>query len=80
MSGKAAERIAVVTASARSLPDLTNSMAFGMAVVEEKMGEVSPNKVDAIREAMAQARAASSAGNYKTCEQALTRVRCLMHP
>src|SRR5271155_102280 len=53
---------------------------FGMAVVEEKMGEVSRNKVDAIREAMAQARAASSAGNYKTCEQALARVRRLMHP
>ena len=53
---------------------------FGMAVVEEKMGEISRNKVDAIREAMAQARAASSAGNYKTCEQALARVRRLMHP
>ncbi len=53
---------------------------FGMAAVEEKMGEVSPNKVDAIREAMAQAHAASSAGNYKTCEQALTRVRRLMNP
>ena len=51
---------------------------FGMAVVEEKMGEVSRNKVDAIREAMAQARAASSAGHYKTCEQALARVRSLM--
>jgi len=53
---------------------------FGMAVVEEKMGEISRNKVDAIREAMAQARAASSTGNYKTCEQALARVRSLMHP
>ena len=53
---------------------------FGMAVVEEKMGEVSTNKVDAIRAAMAQAHAASSAGNYKTCEQALARVRRLMHP
>jgi hypothetical protein len=53
---------------------------FGMAVVEEKMGEVSRNKVHAIREAMEQARAASSTGNYKTCEQALARVRRLMHP
>jgi hypothetical protein len=53
---------------------------FGMAVVEEKMGEVSTNKVDAIRAAMAQAHAASSAGNYKTCEQSLARVRRLMHP
>ena len=53
---------------------------FGMAVVEEKMGEVSTNKVDAIRAAMAQAHAASSAGNYRTCEQALVRARRLMHP
>jgi hypothetical protein len=53
---------------------------FGMALVEEKMGEVSTNKVDAIRAAMAQAHAASSAGNYKSCEQALARVRRLMHP
>jgi hypothetical protein len=29
---------------------------------------------------MAQAHAASGAGNYKTCEQALARVRRLMHP
>jgi hypothetical protein len=53
---------------------------FGIATVEEKMGEVSTNKVDAIRAAMAQAHAASSAGNYKTCEQALAQVRRLMHP
>ncbi len=53
---------------------------FGMAVVEEKMGEVSRNKVDAIRAAMAQALAASSAGKYKTCERALSRVRRLMRP
>jgi hypothetical protein len=53
---------------------------FGMAVVEEKMGEVSRNKVDAIREAMAQAHAASSASNYKICEHALARVRRLMRP
>ncbi len=44
------------------------------------MDEVSTNKVDAIREAMAQARAASSAGKYKTCEQALAHVRRLMRP
>src|SRR5271169_2679987 len=44
---------------------------FGMATVEEKMGEVSRNKVDAVRAAMAQARAASAAGKYKACEKAL---------
>jgi hypothetical protein len=51
---------------------------FGMATVEEKMGEVSRNKVDAIRDAMAQARAASAAGKYRACEKALADVRHIM--
>ena len=53
---------------------------FGMTVVEERMGEVPRDRVNAIRDAMAQARAASSAGHYKICEQALVRVRRLMRP
>jgi hypothetical protein len=48
---------------------------FGMATVEEKMGEVSRNKVDAVRDTMARARAANVAGNYKACERALADVR-----
>jgi hypothetical protein len=51
---------------------------FGMATVEEKMGEISRNKVDAVRDAMARARAASVAGNYRACETALADVRHLM--
>jgi hypothetical protein len=48
---------------------------FGMATVEEKMGELSRNKVDAVRDAMARARAANAAGNHKACEKALADVR-----
>jgi len=55
---------------------------FGMATVEERMGEVSRNKVDAIHDAMAQARAANAgantAANYRACEKALAEVRHLM--
>ena len=51
---------------------------FGIATVEERMGEVSGNKVDAVRAAMARARAASVAGNYKACERALADVRRIM--
>ncbi len=51
---------------------------FGMATVEERMGEVSRNRVDAVRDAMARARAASSAGKYKACEKALADVRRLI--
>jgi hypothetical protein len=48
---------------------------FGIATVEERMGELSRNNVDAVRDAMAQARAANAAGNRKACEKALTEVR-----
>ena len=51
---------------------------FGMATVEERMGEVSHNKVDAVHDAMARARAANAAGNYKACQKALTEVRHIM--
>src|SRR5580704_6639073 len=51
---------------------------FGMATVEAKMGEVSVNKVDAGRSAMAQARAANVAGKYRACEKALADVRRIM--
>lgn len=50
----------------------------GMAIVEEKMGELPRNKVDAVRDAMAQARAANAANNYKACEKALADVRHIM--
>jgi hypothetical protein len=51
---------------------------FGMATVEERMGEVSRNKVDAIRDAMARAHAADAAGDFKACEKALANVRHIM--
>jgi hypothetical protein len=51
---------------------------FGIAKVEERMGELKRNKVDAVRDAMAQARAANVAGNRKACEKALAEVRHLI--
>ena len=48
---------------------------FGMATVEEKMGELKRSKFDAVHDAMARARAANAAGNYRTCEKALAEVR-----
>jgi hypothetical protein len=44
-------------------------------IVEERMGEISPQMVNAIRQAMARARAADDAGDKATCEQALADVR-----
>jgi hypothetical protein len=39
------------------------------------MGEISPQTVNAIRQAMARARAADDAGDKAACEQALAGVR-----
>ena len=42
-----------------------------IGAAEERLGEVSPQTFDAVRQAMLRARAADSAGDKKTCEQAL---------
>ncbi|HEY1980972.1 MAG TPA: hypothetical protein VGH13_12880 [Xanthobacteraceae bacterium] len=51
---------------------------FGIATVEEKMGELKRSTFDAVHDAMTRARAANSAGKYKACEKALADVRRLM--
>ena len=51
-----------------------------MAAAEEKLGEVSSQTVNAVRQAMAQARAADSAGDKNACEQALADVRRAIGP
>ena len=51
-----------------------------MAAAEERLGEVSPEKVDAVRQAMSRARAADSAGDKKACEQALADAQRALGP
>jgi|SRR4051812_5099809 hypothetical protein len=46
-----------------------------IAAAEERLGEISPQKLAAIREAMRRARAADSAGDKSACEQALADVQ-----
>jgi len=46
-----------------------------LETVEERMGEISPQTVHAIRQAMARARAADGTGDKAACEQALAEVR-----
>ena len=48
---------------------------YSLETVEERMGEISPQTVNAIRQAMARARAADDAGDKAACEQALADVR-----
>jgi hypothetical protein len=46
-----------------------------IAAAEEKLGEVPPQTAEAVAQAMARARAADSAGDTSTCEQALADVQ-----
>jgi hypothetical protein len=51
-----------------------------MAAAEEKLGEVSAQTVNAVRQAMLRARAADSAGDKNACEQALADVSRAIGP
>jgi predicted lipid-binding transport protein (Tim44 family) len=51
-----------------------------IATAEAALGEVSPQTVKAVREAMARARSADQAGNLAACEQALAEVQRAIGP
>ena|ERR1700687_4410824 len=51
-----------------------------MAAAEEKLGEMSSQTVDAVRQGMARARAADNAGDKSACEQALADVQRAIGP
>lgn len=51
-----------------------------IAAAEEKLGEVSSETIEAVRQAMLRARAADSAGDENACKQALADVRRAISP
>jgi hypothetical protein len=51
-----------------------------IAAAEEKLGDISPQKVEALGQAMARARAADSAGDQSACEQALADAQRTLGP
>jgi hypothetical protein len=80
---------AKLEAKAAAGPTAKESIAAGMsdqptprsmAVVEEKLGEILPQTVDAVRQGMAHARVADSAGDRSACEQALADVQRAIGP
>ena len=46
-----------------------------IAAAESKLGDLSPQKMEAVTAAMVRARAADGAGDRKACEQALAEVK-----
>ena len=80
---------AKVAAKAASGPTAQQGPAAGMsrqptphsiAEAEARIGEVSSDTVDAVRQAMLRARAADSAGDKTACEQALADADRAMGP
>jgi hypothetical protein len=51
-----------------------------MAKIEERLGELSPQTADAVRQAMLRARTADSAGDQNACLQALADAKRAMGP
>jgi hypothetical protein len=51
-----------------------------IAVAEEKLGDISPRKVKAIRRGMARARVADKVGDLRACRKALAAVQRVLGP
>ena len=63
------------TASAMEGPNSPQPTPRSIAGVEERMGEIRPETVQAIQQGMARARAADTNGDKAACEQALAEVQ-----
>ena len=75
---------AKLEAKAAAGPTAKEGVAAGMsvqptpqsiAVAEEKLGEISPRKVNAIKRGMARARVADKVGDLRACRKALAAVQ-----
>jgi hypothetical protein len=80
---------AKLEAKAAAGPAAKEGVAAGMsrqptpgsiAAAEEQLGELSPQAIDAVKQAMARARSADSAGDKSACEQALADAQRAIGP
>jgi hypothetical protein len=73
-AGSTAKEQAVV--AGRHVQPTPRSLAAG----EEKLGEISQETIELVKQAMARARAADSAGDNAACKQALAEVQRAIGP
>jgi hypothetical protein len=80
---------AKLEAKAAAGPTAKEGVAAGMSVqptpasiaaAEEKLGDISPRKVKAIKRGMARARAADKVGDLRACNKALGAVQRVLGP
>jgi hypothetical protein len=72
-AGPAARESTAATMNRQPTPE-------SMAAAEARLGEVSPQKIEAVAAAMARARQADGAGDKSACEQALADVQRAIGP
>ncbi len=76
------EQIASAGRTAREGTGLTQVQPTprSIAAAEAQLGELSPEKIDAVRQAMARARAADLASDKAGCEEALANAKQALRP
>ena len=80
--GEVPNPVAAAGATARERTGSTHIQPtpHSIAAAEGKLGEVSAQQIEAVREAMVRARAADSAGDKGACEQALVDAERALKP
>jgi hypothetical protein len=76
------DQIAAAGRTARQGTGLTHVQPTprSMAAAEEQLGELAPEKVDAVRQAMIRAHTADDAGDKASCEEALADAKRALGP
>ena len=86
MQARVDARLAAQAAAGPSAKESTEALAHrqptpgSIAAAEGKLKEITPELVAAVKKAMERARAADSAGDGSTCQQALGEVQGLISP
>jgi hypothetical protein len=86
MQARVDAKIEVAAGAGPSAPESPGALLHrqptpgSIAAAETGLGEISPQTVKAVREAMARARDADQAGNLAACEQALAEVQRTVGP
>jgi hypothetical protein len=86
MRARVDARLDAIAGAGRTAPESAGTLmhhqptASSVAAAEEKLGELSPERIEAVRAAMARARAADAAGDKTACERALAEAQALIGP
>jgi hypothetical protein len=84
MQARVDARLDAIAGAGRAAPESAGALMHrqptpnSVAAAEEKLGELSPEKIGTLRAAMARARDADAAGDKAACERALAEAQALI--